>query len=96
MMQRDVRPGGGGSGQHVPAQDEPGVAHDDEDEIHAHGPERADRHDAADALRLEDAVAETGLDHHGIGGSGVGRGADRDGSFARRDSNVDVADVEGG
>lgn len=72
-------------------QHEPRVRHDDQDEVHSCGPQRADDHDAADAFGLQHAVAEA----RSGGCGGDARRADGDGLLARIDRHVDVRDVEG-
>lgn len=86
--------GGAGArgGGDVLSQHEPRVGHDDEDEVYAGGPERADDDDAADALGLEHAVSEAGSCRCGRDAGG----ADGDGILAGFDGHVDVGDVEGG
>lgn len=59
----------------VLSQDQAGVTHDDEYEVDTHRPQSTDGDDAADALRLQDAVAEARSRRSG-GESGL---ADRDG-----------------
>ena len=85
-----------GRGRDMLLQYKTSVAHHHEDKVQTHSPESANHDDAVDALRLQDAVPETGA----RGSRSEARRANRHGFRARTDalvrchSDIDVSDVE--